>query len=182
VSDGPHGLRVQDDDNPAHLGLGRSLPATCFPPAVTLASSWDPGVIRSVGKALGRVELPIARADLEHRHPDAGWVFAGEPMEVSVGSSSHDIRLQAAAEVPGHPVAVRLTVWSQLGDWMTNPATGPALRKLIEERGGITGRIADLLSDPVSQDSALILSLISVTQFPGFPVSAVEAQGLLTRS
>jgi len=39
VSDGPHGLRVQNDDNPDHLGLGRSLPATCFPPAVTLASS-----------------------------------------------------------------------------------------------------------------------------------------------
>src|SRR6188472_827659 len=54
VSDGPHGLRVQDDDNPDHLGLGRSLPATCFPPAVTLASSWDPDLIRSVGMALGR--------------------------------------------------------------------------------------------------------------------------------
>jgi beta-glucosidase len=54
VSDGPHGLRVQDDDNPDHLGLGRSLPATCFPPAVTLASSWDPDLIRSVGSALGR--------------------------------------------------------------------------------------------------------------------------------
>jgi beta-glucosidase len=54
VSDGPHGLRVQDDDNPDHLGLGRSLPATCFPPAVTLASSWDPRLIRSIGMALGR--------------------------------------------------------------------------------------------------------------------------------
>ena len=54
MSDGPHGLRVQDDDNPDHLGLGRSLPATCFPPAVTLASSWDPQLIRSVGEALGR--------------------------------------------------------------------------------------------------------------------------------
>ncbi|HWJ54053.1 MAG TPA: glycoside hydrolase family 3 N-terminal domain-containing protein, partial [Propionibacteriaceae bacterium] len=54
LSDGPHGLRVQDDDNPDHLGLGRSLPATCFPPAVTLASSWDPQLIRSVGEALGR--------------------------------------------------------------------------------------------------------------------------------
>ena len=52
VSDGPHGLRVQDDDNPDHLGLGRSLPATCFPPAVTLASSWDPELIRHVGAAL----------------------------------------------------------------------------------------------------------------------------------
>jgi beta-glucosidase len=54
VSDGPHSLRVQDDDNPDHLGLGRSLPATCFPPAVTLASSWDPQLIRSVGAALAR--------------------------------------------------------------------------------------------------------------------------------
>src|SRR5215216_2527503 len=54
VSDGPHGLRVQDDDNPNHLGLGHSLPATCFPPAVTLASSWDPRLIRIVGAALAR--------------------------------------------------------------------------------------------------------------------------------
>src|SRR6478736_5373123 len=53
VSDGPHGLRVQDDDNPDHLGLGRSLPATCFPPAVTLASSWDRELIEAVGAALG---------------------------------------------------------------------------------------------------------------------------------
>src|SRR4051794_24581971 len=54
MADGPHGLRVQDDDNPDHLGLGRSLPATCFPPAVTLASSWDPELVRSIGEALGR--------------------------------------------------------------------------------------------------------------------------------
>ena len=54
MSDGPHGLRIQDDDAPDHLGLGRSLPATCFPPAVTLASSWDRRLIRTVGAALGR--------------------------------------------------------------------------------------------------------------------------------
>jgi beta-glucosidase len=54
LADGPHGLRVQDDDNPDHLGLGRSLPATCFPPAVTLASSWDRDLVRVVGAALGR--------------------------------------------------------------------------------------------------------------------------------
>jgi beta-glucosidase len=54
LADGPHGLRVQDDDNPDHLGLGRSLPATCFPPAVTLASSWDRDLVRTVGAALGR--------------------------------------------------------------------------------------------------------------------------------
>ena len=128
-----------------------------------------------------RVALPIARADLEHFHPEVGWVFAGGQMEVSVGSSSRDIRLQHSVEVKGHPVEVPLTIWSQLGDWMTNPVAGPALRKLIEERGGIKGRIGDLLSDPVSQDSALIFPLISVTQFPGFPVSTEDAQELLAR-
>lgn len=54
LADGPHGLRLQDDANPDHLGVGRSIPATCFPPAVTLASSWDPGLIERVGAALAR--------------------------------------------------------------------------------------------------------------------------------
>lgn len=54
LSDGPHGLRLQDDSNPDHLGIGASIPATCFPPAVTLASSWDPALIERVGAALAR--------------------------------------------------------------------------------------------------------------------------------
>jgi beta-glucosidase len=128
-----------------------------------------------------RVELPIARADLEHYHPMAGWVFAGGQMEMSIGSSSRDIRLQTTVEVPGHPVEVPLTVWSPLGDWMTDPVAGPAFRELIGERGGIKGRVGDLLSDPVSEDSVLSAPLISVTQFPGFPVSNEEAQELLSR-
>lgn len=54
LADGPHGLRLQDDAHPDHLGVGRSIPATCFPPAVTLASSWDPDLIERVGAALAR--------------------------------------------------------------------------------------------------------------------------------
>jgi hypothetical protein len=42
--------------------------------------------------------------------------------------------------------------------------------------------MGDLLSDLVSQESALVFPLISVTQFPGFPVSAGEAQELLAGS
>lgn len=53
LGDGPHGLRVQPDESD-ELGLNRSLPSTCFPPAVTLASSWDPDLVREVGAALGR--------------------------------------------------------------------------------------------------------------------------------
>jgi hypothetical protein len=38
------------------------------------------------------------------------------------------------------------------------------------------------MGDRVSQDSALVFPLISVTQFPGFAVSAEEAQELLAGS
>ncbi|MEZ0164255.1 glycoside hydrolase family 3 C-terminal domain-containing protein [Kineococcus sp. LSe6-4] len=53
VTDGPHGLRKQAQDAD-HLGLANSVPATCFPPAAGLASSWDVDLLRRVGEALGR--------------------------------------------------------------------------------------------------------------------------------
>ncbi|NTW42739.1 MAG: beta-glucosidase, partial [Cellulomonadaceae bacterium] len=53
VSDGPHGLRMQPEDGD-HLGLATSVPATCFPPAAGLASSWDVALLGRVGQALGR--------------------------------------------------------------------------------------------------------------------------------
>jgi beta-glucosidase len=53
VSDGPHGLRRQPDGGD-HTGLGGSLPATCFPTAAALGSSWDPDLAREVGAAIGR--------------------------------------------------------------------------------------------------------------------------------
>ena len=56
VADGPHGLRVQPDAND-HSSMNSSLPATCFPTAAALGSSWDPGLIASVGAALGEEAL-----------------------------------------------------------------------------------------------------------------------------
>lgn len=52
MSDGPHGLRKEneDDDN---LGMKMSFPATAFPPAVNMASSWNPELVREIGVALG---------------------------------------------------------------------------------------------------------------------------------
>ncbi|MFT3797413.1 glycoside hydrolase family 3 C-terminal domain-containing protein [Microbacterium sp.] len=52
VTDGPHGLRKQREGGD-HLGLGDSVPATCFPPAVGIGSSWDVDLIGRVGAALG---------------------------------------------------------------------------------------------------------------------------------
>ena len=52
VTDGPHGLRKQREGGD-HLGIGDSVPATCFPPAVGLGSSWDVDLVHRVGEALG---------------------------------------------------------------------------------------------------------------------------------
>ncbi|MEU0494124.1 glycoside hydrolase family 3 C-terminal domain-containing protein [Mycobacterium sp. NPDC006124] len=52
LTDGPHGLRKQRGAGD-HLGLGDSVPATCFPPAVAMGSSWDVDLVRRVGAAIG---------------------------------------------------------------------------------------------------------------------------------
>ena len=50
VSDGPHGVRrIQDVNAPVHQGL----PATCFPTASCMASTWDVELLNEVGQALG---------------------------------------------------------------------------------------------------------------------------------
>lgn len=51
-TDGPHGVRKQSGSSD-HVGINASEPATCFPPAVGLASSWDPELVEQVGVALG---------------------------------------------------------------------------------------------------------------------------------
>ena len=53
LTDGPHGVRRQQADF-EQIGLLESLPATCFPPAVAVASSWDPEVAERIGAAVGR--------------------------------------------------------------------------------------------------------------------------------
>ncbi|HET8989460.1 MAG TPA: glycoside hydrolase family 3 C-terminal domain-containing protein, partial [Humibacillus sp.] len=52
LTDGPHGVRKQRE-GADHLGLGDSVPATCFPPAVALGSTFDPDLLERVGAALG---------------------------------------------------------------------------------------------------------------------------------
>lgn len=52
VSDGPHGLRKQDQKGD-HLGLNESIPAVCFPTGAALACSFDRDLISQVGRALG---------------------------------------------------------------------------------------------------------------------------------
>jgi beta-glucosidase len=51
MTDGPHGVRR----TPSNTSLGeRSLPATCFPTASALASSWDTELLAEMGRALAK--------------------------------------------------------------------------------------------------------------------------------
>src|SRR4051794_8547896 len=52
VTDGPHGLRKQREGGD-HLGIGDSVPATCFPPAVGLGSSLGGHPVQRVRPAPG---------------------------------------------------------------------------------------------------------------------------------
>ena len=53
VTDGPHGLRAQPGEGD-HLGLHKALPATCFPTASAVASTWNPGLLHRIGQALAQ--------------------------------------------------------------------------------------------------------------------------------
>ena len=52
VSDGPHGLRKQDEEAD-HLGINDSIKAVCYPTACATAASFDPEMIREMGEAIG---------------------------------------------------------------------------------------------------------------------------------
>jgi beta-glucosidase len=53
MSDGPHGLRAQPGEGD-HVGIGGSVPATCFPTASAIASAWNPALLDRIGQALAQ--------------------------------------------------------------------------------------------------------------------------------
>lgn len=53
LSDGPHGIRKQLG-SADHLGLNKSIEATCFPTAASIANSWDEDLANRIGQALGK--------------------------------------------------------------------------------------------------------------------------------
>ena len=53
MSDGPHGVRCQQDAADM-IGINESLPATCFPTAVTAGATWNRELYAQEGEAIGR--------------------------------------------------------------------------------------------------------------------------------
>lgn len=80
MSDGPHGMRCQVGSSD-HLGVAPALPATCFPPATTLGSTWDESLVFEVGAALGAealgqgVSVVLGPGLNIKRHPAGGRSF-----------------------------------------------------------------------------------------------------------
>lgn len=59
LSDGPHGVRREKQDSGFGNVFAEALPATCFPPAVTLASSWNRSLAAETGRALAEECLDL---------------------------------------------------------------------------------------------------------------------------
>jgi beta-glucosidase len=130
-----------------------------------------------------RVAIGVKREDLEHFSTAVrAWIYEGGPVTVLIGSSSRDIRAAADVEIPGRRVQIPLTVWSTFREWREHPTVGPQLEKLLASRGGIRGRMADLLSDETGQDSVLDVPLHTLLEFPGVPLTAADAQRLTADS
>ncbi|WP_106400487.1 glycoside hydrolase family 3 C-terminal domain-containing protein [Actinocorallia populi] len=110
LTDGPHGIRRQTGDAD-HLGINESLPATCFPPAVAVGSSWDAEIAARVGAAVGRearafgVGVVLGPGVNIKRSPLCGRNFeyySEDPLLSGVLASAHVRALQA--EGPGASV------------------------------------------------------------------------------
>ncbi len=80
LADGPHGMRKQAVAAD-HLGLNESLNATCFPTAVSMASSWNDSLGEELGKRLGteavsqRVNVVLGPGTNIKRNPRCGRNF-----------------------------------------------------------------------------------------------------------
>jgi len=110
MADGPHGVRFQEADSD-HLGIGHSTPATCFPPAVAMGSSWDPNLAAAVGAGVGEeavsfgVDIMLGPGVNIKRSPLCGRnfeYFSEDPLVSGVLGAAYVNALQAVG--PGTSV------------------------------------------------------------------------------
>lgn len=104
LTDGPHGVRRQVGESD-HLGLNDAAPATCFPPAVAVGSSWNPDLARRIGEAVAAearalgVAVALGPGVNIKRHPLCGRNFeyySEDPLLAGVLGAAHVAGQQSA--------------------------------------------------------------------------------------
>lgn len=81
LSDGPNGLRIEKKDGNSLSGISNTLPSTCFPSGVCIASSWNRELTFEIGQAISEeclhygVNIVLGPAINIKRNPLAGRNF-----------------------------------------------------------------------------------------------------------
>ena len=81
MSDGPNGIRKEDDNGDSLSNISKTSPSTCFPTGITIASSWNIDLINKMGVALGKecayfdIDLLLGPAINIQRNPLCGRNF-----------------------------------------------------------------------------------------------------------
>ena len=104
ITDGPHGLRKSNSATTGEVDLNNSVPATCFPPAAGLSSSWNPELIHPVGEAM-------AEECIQRRSPSSSVP----------ASTSSAIRSAAAAS----NIGPKTRIWPAMRQSASSPACSP---------------------------------------------------------
>lgn len=133
LTDGPHGLRKQAGSGD-HVGLGDSVPATCFPTAVSLGATWDPDLLEEVGRALGRecraedVGVLLGPGLNLKRHPAGGRNFeylSEDPVVAGrlAGALVRGIQAEGVGACPKHLAVNDQESWRMRVDEVVDPRT-----------------------------------------------------------
>ena len=148
VSDGPHGLRKQEEKGD-HLGINDSIKAVCFPPAVLSACSFDRELMRAFGNVIGReaqatnVSVVLGPAVNMKRSPLCGRNFeyysedpylAGELAAAFVqGVQSHHVGTSVKHFAANSQETRRMTCSSEVDERTLREIYLPAFEKAVKQ-------------------------------------------------
>lgn len=137
MSDGPHGLRKQAGAAD-HLGIAGSEPATCFPPAGTMANSWDTALGVKNGSALEMPAPGLGSARGFERKGGENAALRDEAVELAKKADVVLFFSGSAAEVPWIDKA-RAFVYAGLG----GQAGAGALLDVVEGKLNPSGKLTE---------------------------------------
>ncbi|MGD1118049.1 MAG: glycoside hydrolase family 3 C-terminal domain-containing protein [Dehalococcoidales bacterium] len=146
VTDGPHGARTADENNP-----NVTLPATCFPTGVGLAATWNPELVRRVGAAIGDearargCSVLLGPCVNIHRSPLGGRnfesysedPFLSAKMAVAIISGIQSRQVSACVKhfALNNQEYQRLTISSEAGARAMREIYFPSFEKAVKEAG-----------------------------------------------